>query len=124
MPLAEQASSLLQALPAQQGWVRAPQATQLPPLHTSPAVAQVLPAQQSWSLAPQSTQLAPLHTVPAVHWLLAQQDWVSWPQAALESGLLVIVSPAPALPPAPFPPLPPTDWGASSPSPPSSAGVL
>jgi hypothetical protein len=70
-----------QMLPAQQGCVGAPQATQSVPSQAKPAAVQTPSAQQGWPAPPQATQLAPSQVVPeAVQTAPVQQAWLSAPQ--------------------------------------------
>jgi hypothetical protein len=82
------ASGAVQALPAQHGWLVAPQAAHVPPAHTLPAL-HMFPAQHGWVAPPQTTQVEPLQALPALHVLPAQQGEPTTPQTpASASGAL------------------------------------
>lgn len=61
-----QRSDAPQVLPAQQGWLTPPHATQVVPPHVAPAP-QVLPAQQGWLTPPHAAHVPRLHAAPPAH---------------------------------------------------------
>lgn len=96
-----QRSPLLQVLPAQQGWRRAPQVLPqrlVAAMQPRPTL-QVLPVQQTSPEPPHDEQVPPAQERPTLQVLPAQQRWPLVPQATHDPPLQVSVALLQVLPP-------------------------